>query len=839
MKSTFFFLALGVFSFVYAQNIQVTVIDTDLSIPLEGAQLFLNENFLGSTDDQGAIFFDFPFGTTQALLVTKYPGYAENKTTITNKQQNIVVLLSLADVIEGKELLVVQTSLEKNESSPAVSIVMSQEEMKTTANFGLVEDVMSSIKTLPGIGFTGSFNAQPSIRGGYPEEMGTVLDDISVLEPWHWGGAFSIFNPNMVSSAKMSHGIFSVRYGRALSGLLEVTTKDIGSSKAQFDAGFSTNAIDLFVSVPITQNLGFFVGGKVSFLEPEGFLHDEVLGLRPLLKETIPTLPYIRDLYAKTYFIPFPTLSITLNGFIGTDGVGTRGDTTNDGMNTKMQFDWEYIQSFVGLNVKWLPNKNMHVHLVTSYNHNVAKVFINQAIQGTKKYSESFINEFGPVLNGIDQYSLSDFGFNLSSNQLVQQVQGKIETDLQINQNNYIAFGGEAISQFFNTDQNLKGWSIIETQNQFYEYRLIDHDESIKGNSLFNSAGFALWNVKSKNNSVSGELGFRIEHSYIWNKGFSINMWPVVNPRGNISWKIPQNIEFVDTLTFSLGSGIFSKLPNEALAATEKYGIKSFEVSPDRALFQVIGIEAKLFQSWLVRTEAYYKHYLNRLYLTGYVDTEINDYKVQAQTKGKGFSTGADIFIQKTIGKHIDGYLSYSFNYAQFYNASLSDLEGKTTFNGEPLDTWYYPSYHRFHTMHTVINIKPTQSITFTTKISLASGQPKQEVDSIIAYPVSYTDSQGNTQIIERYKQATKYSSTLRNDISCPVDFRLSFSNKNKHTRLNWEVYFGLENAFVNLYKPKTNKAFDEYTGKELENGDTADFDIGMPIPSFGLKISY
>ena len=34
-------------------------------------------------------------------------------------------------------------------------------------------------------------------------------------------------------------------------------------------------------------------------------------------------------------------------------------------------------------------------------------------------------------------------------------------------------------------------------------------------------------------------------------------------------------------------------------------------------------------------------------------------------------------------------------------------------------------------------------------------------------------------------------------------------------------------------------KGFDEFTGKELENSDQADFSIGIPITSVGFKISY
>ena len=136
---------------------------------------------------------------------------------------------------------------------------MDREEMDTVANIGLVEDIMSAVSTLPGVGFTGGWNSQPSIRGGYPEEMGTVMDGVYLAYPWHWGGAFSIFNPYMVSSAKMSNGVFSARYGRAMSGLLEVTTLTPEPGQVRVEGGISTLSTDAFAQIPFSDKAGLVI----------------------------------------------------------------------------------------------------------------------------------------------------------------------------------------------------------------------------------------------------------------------------------------------------------------------------------------------------------------------------------------------------------------------------------------------------------------------------------------------------------------------------------------------------------------------------------------------------
>ena len=103
-------------------------------------------------------------------------------------------------IMEGEGLTLEQTADPEKEAVSGVSVVMNKEQIKTTAQIGLVEDVMSSVQTMPGVTFNGNWNSEPSIRGGYPREMQTVLDGVYILYPWHWGGAYSIFNPHMTDS---------------------------------------------------------------------------------------------------------------------------------------------------------------------------------------------------------------------------------------------------------------------------------------------------------------------------------------------------------------------------------------------------------------------------------------------------------------------------------------------------------------------------------------------------------------------------------------------------------------------------------------------------------------
>ncbi len=155
--------------------------------------------------------------------------------------------------------------------------------------------------------------------------------------------------------------------------------------------------------------------------------------------------------------------------------------------------------------------------------------------------------------------------------------------------------------------------------------------------------------------------------------------------------------------------------------------------------------------------------------------------------------------------------------------------------SGEPIGSWYYPNYHRFHNLNLIANFKPLTFLTISLKGSLATGAPKNE----IGVPEVFAAQLPDGTYIERWSRSSTYSDELRNDLSCPVDIKIVISYFFPGTRIKFENYFGVENVFASLYTPKTNKAIDGFTGKELSGSGEAEFTIGTPIPSFGIRLSY
>ncbi len=840
MKKAAAAVSFALFCFlVSATELTVTITDRDLDIPLEGVTLRISGLALpAETNAEGKAIIVLPDNFTRGTLTAQVPGYANQKTTVTGGQKEMLIRMSITDVIEGKELVVERSAPGKTDAKPGVSVVMDKREMETTANIGLVEDIMSSVSTLPGVGFTGGWNSQPSIRGGYPDEMGTVLDGIYIISPWHWGGAYSIFNPAMVDSVKMSHGIFSARYGRAMSGLLEVTTIKPSSSLVRVDAGIATTSTDFFAQIPFTPKAGLFAGGKVTYMETLGWIAN-ALPMEPKLSDTVSTMPYIRDFYAKGYYTPTPDLDISVNAFFGSDGIGIKQNLTNEGITTIAKFDWLNLQGFAGTNIKWMPAKNAMIHFIGAYNNHTIDAAFMFDRSGSYQYSDAFLALYdgadGAVdekINGATGYSIDSLGTKGTMKTIIHQGQAKLDTDILLTGSSIISFGAEEVLQFAQSEQKIKGWQEIYLSDtpQFTEISL---EQNVNGNRVLNSALFALWSFGSDTSALKGELGIRGEHFFLWNDNFTLNTYPVANPRFTVQWTPVRGSPAFDAITLSAGTGLYSMFPLDAIAAEKKYGVGDFDVGPNRAWFQVIGAEFSMKNNWYFKTEGYYKQYFNRLYLI--TDDSKNPAVYSAKTDGTGFASGFDLMLEKKNGRVLDGYLSYSFVYARYKNPTAPAYEGLTSMYGEPLNKWFYPDFHRFHTLNVIVNWKPVKGMVLTVKTSVATGTPKQKVGPIQVYAATLPDG----RVLERYSRSQKYDDSLRTQISCPVDVRFGYSNYYRGSKVKWEYYIGAENIFVNLYQPKNNPGFDEFTGKEMADSGSADFNIGMPLMSVGYKISY
>jgi hypothetical protein len=276
---------------------------------------------------------------------------------------------------------------------------------------------------------------------------------------------------------------------------------------------------------------------------------------------------------------------------------------------------------------------------------------------------------------------------------------------------------------------------------------------------------------------------------------------------------------------------------NDAVTSIDiKPGI---DLKPNRSWTSAAGIKTDFSGGWSLNLEGYFKYVYDRAYQ--YVFTRIGLLDTQVyRFDGEGMVWGFDLMLEKFESRYWDGWLSYSFTYAKYHESEKpkedSVLGGATVLEDSG---WYYPEFHRFHNLNLVLNFKSFTSFNIYTRVGLASGRPKPKVGKITSYSVELLDENGQSTgvIIEKWKRDSEYDENSRTTWSIPLDVKFSWFRFNPRSKVQTEIYLGLENLLSIFYSAEENTTFNEYTGRE----DTGSGSYEMPIPmvSFGIRWSY
>jgi hypothetical protein len=351
-------------------------------------------------------------------------------------------------------------------------------------------------------------------------------------------------------------------------------------------------------------------------------------------------------------------------------------------------------------------------------------------------------------------------------------------------------------------------------------------------NHGFNSSAYSLLEYITPGRRFGTELGLRVDHFYFIGKDFSVRSMPALNPRLNLDYVILQDRGVIDTLSATAGTGLFSSMNDAISLVNSQDGIDDFEMKQNRSWTSVIGTKFDFTGGFSFNIEGYYKYVFDRAYVSTLVD--LAETRTDYWFDGEGRIWGFDLMLQKLESRYIDGWLSYSFNYARYHDPHSNTSERSRD--------WYFPSFHRFHNLNLVLNAKPVRQFNIALRLGFASGAPKSVVTGDITwYPVLiFNDENVSTgQYIQKYKRQEQYSDTERDGFSIPLDLKFSWYFFDKKGKVQSELYLGIENVLFFIKSRRTNTSFNSYTGQEDTGSDTAVYDMPIPMVSFGFRWSY
>jgi len=860
---------------IFARDVTITVVDTELGLPLEGAVIRTSDGTQYVCDEDGSALVAVPDGR-QVVIQAAYPGYESGRLIVAPGVGAYTLSLRLSGIMEGKELVVEAARPGTGETQTGRSVALSGRDIAQTAEIGVIEDVMTSVKLLPGVGYAGFFDAQPSIRGGDPGDMRASLDGFYIFNPYHWGGGFSIFDPRMVESAQLSHGVFSSRYGHTISGLLDVTTKDPSSTETQFELGVNTSAANGNISVPLAGKGGVLFMGRVTYYDPVIWLAKQmakVIDIEELQAvNAIQTAPYIRSATVTGNYRFTDKLELKATGFWGMDGIKIKyeNSTRTSDLNSEsiMNFAWTNYQGFFTGALSWNPRNDMLLKATAGTGYEQMK--LDGDIQNNiinKSFIKTDANEW--YYSSISGLNLIDDNYTLNTKMLAKQndiainAQGRVDYDWELGKGFLIAAGVQEMftnyesrgKQMMTTTKWLANFNTAEQETIFAAIG-IDHPlvqdflrrnllvslplkyDPNAGNKLFTTSAYGLTEYHTPGSRFKTELGMRVDHYYLLGEGYSVQSKPAYNPRLNLDFNVFKNRGFVQSFDLSAGTGLFTSMNNNVFIAEKQYNVT--DLKPNRSWTSVLGTKLEMFDSLIFNIEGYYKYTFDRMYLP--ISAGINDLDVRPQFNGEGNVWGIDLMLQKTQSRFWDGWISYSFNWAKYRDpdAGYADIGYS---GGNRGNEWYFPDYHRFHNLNLVLNIKPVSTINIYTRLGFASGVqlPRRIASGPQSYPVFVYDPDNpeNNQFIEMFYWPSVRDEDNRTTPSLPLDVKLSIFGTNRTGKVLYELYVAIENILALLYSSQGNTSYNSYTGEVDTGSMSATYEMPIPIPSFGFKISY
>lgn len=128
-------------------------------------------------------------------------------------------------------------------------------------------DALRVVELLPGVGRPAFGGGVVLVRGAAPGDSEVYLDGVPVPLLYHFGGLTSFYNSQLLDRIDFVPGNFSVRYGRRIGGILEVTPRDPRTD--EYHGFVDINLIDasLMIEGPIGEHFAFAVAARRSWID--------------------------------------------------------------------------------------------------------------------------------------------------------------------------------------------------------------------------------------------------------------------------------------------------------------------------------------------------------------------------------------------------------------------------------------------------------------------------------------------------------------------------------------------------------------------------------------------
>ncbi len=238
------------------------IIDFETQLPLEGATI-ISENNSFNTISNAEGFFYIPMQKKNVSYTVSFVGYTSIKKSTSSLSNDCSALLLVPSVSKLEAVMVQNIFTKGIDKNLDGSIIIS------TQNFGLLpgqveNDVLQIAQALPGVESVDETISNINIRGGTHDENLMLWDNIKMYQSGHFFGLISAVNPDITKNVTIYKNGTNARYGEAVSGVIDMHSKNKISSETEAAIGFNLINGNGFLDIPVSEKFGIQVAARKS-----------------------------------------------------------------------------------------------------------------------------------------------------------------------------------------------------------------------------------------------------------------------------------------------------------------------------------------------------------------------------------------------------------------------------------------------------------------------------------------------------------------------------------------------------------------------------------------------
>lgn len=582
------------------------------------ANVFETNYFRGcSSNEYGFYSLSLPEG--KYVVKSRYIGYQEASDTIElydNLNQNI--LLEVGN--ELLEVLVIgnpygdtsNTSILGSSLNKGVKIDV--EKAQSLPTFMGERDVLKYLQLLPGVVSGGLAGNNLYIRGGSLDQNLILLDDVPLYNVNHLLGLISVFNGDIVHSAKTYVSGFPARYGGQLSSIIDIRTKDGNKSAQHGGVSLGLFTATGYLEGPIQKNKSsYLVSARRTWLD------------LPFKNNVDPTLKFY-DLNAKANFKISKKDRIYLSFYAGND---VFAEDISDSLQVVEKEDGKFIWGNTAFSVRW--NRILG-----------KKLFINTTLlQSVFNYEIDYIK----ILEKSRQ-NVTDLNYN----SFIRQTGLKTDFSYLPNTRHHIRWGSSIY--FMNNNAGV-----------------LDGNRIIQGHPNFFNTTSGIIDAQQWTTYIEDEILLNDKISF--HPGIHLATYKVQGKR----WWLPQlrfqlnympNKKHHWALSYAQMTQFTHLLDNYSLESiNNKWVLATKNARPATSEQIALNFQSFFHPQWTIKLSTYYKkmEHLRRFQLGVDILNSVKDWE-EVTLEGRGKSYGIELLIAKTEGP-TQGWLTYTYAKSQ------------------------------------------------------------------------------------------------------------------------------------------------------------------------------